>query len=326
MILPYLARLACLCLAAFFLFHVAAGLLASAMAPRAIRLASRVPPVPAARFLLVLRLFPAGFALFLVAGLCTPSYLWLEPKAASEPTGLVCLAAALMGMAVCGLSVARATRAMARSLRHIRQCQRVSREMRLPGGREAAWVIDGPAPCVMLAGINRPRLVISRSVVAALPAEQLSAVVRHERAHGRSRDNLKRLLVLLAPDLLPFVHGFRDLERAWARMAEWAADDWAAAGNARRSLSLAAALVRVARLGSNPPTPVLATSLLADGSDLSARVERLLRPARPVSRSARREPVLSASACLLLAGALAAVMTNPATLHSAHEFLEFLIQ
>jgi len=77
--------------------------------------------------------------------------------------------------------------------------------MRLPGERMAAWVVDGPAPCVMLAGVLRPRLVISRGVVAALSAEQLSAAIRHERAHGISRDNLKRLLVLLAPGILPFV-------------------------------------------------------------------------------------------------------------------------
>jgi Zn-dependent protease with chaperone function len=325
-ILPYLARLACLCLAAFFLAHVALGVMVSALTPWALRLAKRMSPGTAGRFLLAMRLLPAGFAVFLVAGLCAPSYLWLEPEAAAEPTGLPCLAAALMGLAVWGLSGVSAARALVRSLRHIRQCRRVSREMRLPGERSAAWVIDGAAPCVMLAGIVRARLVISRGVVAALSAEQLSAVIRHERAHGHSRDNFKRLLVLLAPGLLPFVDGFRSLERAWARTAEWAADDRARAGNARRALSLAEALVRVARLGSRPPVPVLATSLLADGHDLSERVDRLLRPTAPSARPSRRQPILAASAALLLASALAAVMIHPATLYSAHEFLEFLIQ
>jgi len=326
MILPYLGRLACLCLAAFFLFHAAAGLLVAAVAPWAIRLAGRAAPGAAARSLLALRLFPAAFALLLVAGLCAPSYLWLEPKAAAEATGLACLAAALMGLAVCGLALMRATRALLRTLRYIRQCRQISREICLGGEPEAAWLIDGAATAVMLAGVYRPRLVISASVVAALPADQLSAVVRHERAHRCSRDNLKRLLWLLAPDLLPFVRGFRNVERAWTRMAEWAADDWAAAGDARRSLALAAALVRVARLGSHPPTPVLATSLVADGADLPARVDRLLRPVRPVAGCARQEPVLRVSAGLLLAGALAAVLANPAALHSAHEFLELLIR
>ena len=326
MILPYLARLLCLCLAAFFLVHAALGLPVWALTPWAVRYSSRILPVHGARVLLGLRLFPAAVALFVVAGLCTPSYLWLEPKGAPEPTGPACLAAALMGLAICGLSLARAARAVARSQRHIRQCRIRSREMRLPGERAAAWVVDGSAPCVMLAGVLRSRLVISRNVVAALSPEQLSAVIRHERAHGSSRDNFKRLLVLLAPGILPFAASFRELERAWAKLSEWTADDRAAAGKARRSLSLAAALVRVARLGSAVSTPVLATSLMADGADLSERVDRLLRPARRTARRGHREPVLTVSAGLLLTGALVAVMVHPVTLYSAHECLEFLIQ
>lgn len=326
MILPYLARLACLSLAAFFLVHAALGMAVSALTPWAVRFAARVAPAYGARVLLGLRLFPAGFGLFVVAGLCTPSYLWLEPKGAPEAMGLACLAAASMGLIIWGRSLARATCAMARSARHIRQCRMRSREMRLPGERMAAWVVDGPAPCVMLAGVLRPRLVISRGVVAALSAEQLSAAIRHERAHGISRDNLKRLLVLLAPGILPFVPGYRNLERAWQKTTEWAADDRAAAGKTRASLSLAAALVRVARLGSAVSTPVLATSLMAGGADLSERVDRLLGPARRTARRTRHEPILTASAGLLLTGALSAVLAHPVTLHSAHEFLEFLIQ
>lgn len=326
MILPYLARLICLCLAAFFLVHAALGLAVSALTPWAVRLAGRMAPVRGARLLLALRLFPAAFGLFVVAGLCTPSYLYLEPKSAPEPMGLACLAATLLGLAVWGSSLARTTRAAARSLRRIRQCRDARREMRLPGERKAAWVIEDTAPCVMLAGVFRPRMVISRNVVAALTPEQLSAVVRHEQAHAISHDNLKRLLVLLAPGILPFAPGFRNLERAWAKISEWAADDRAAAGKARRSLSLAAALVRVARLGAAVSTPALATWLMSEGADLSERVNRLLRPARRTARCRHREPILTASAGLLLTGAFAAVMANPVTLHSAHECLEFLIQ
>jgi Zn-dependent protease with chaperone function len=326
MILPYVARLVCLCLAAFFLVHTASGLLVSALTPWAVRFSRRMPAVRGARLLLALRLFPAVFGLFVVAGLCTPSYLYLEPKGAPEEMGIACLCAAFMGLAVWGWSAARAARALLRSLRHLREVRGCSREMRLPGERKAAWVIEGTAPCVMLAGVFRPRMVISRGVVAALSAEQLSAVIRHERAHGLSRDNLKRLLVLLAPGIVPFLSGFGNLERAWAKTSEWAADDRAAAGNTRRSLSLAAALVRVARLGSVAPAPVLATSLMADGADLSERVDRLLRPTHRTPPRGHREPILTASAGMLVAGALIAVMAHPVTLHSAHECLEFLIQ
>jgi beta-lactamase regulating signal transducer with metallopeptidase domain len=325
--LPYLARLACLCLAAFFLVQAVLGLAVSALTSQAVRFASGMAPVRGARLLLFLRLFPAAFGLFVVAGLCTPSYLYLEPKGAPEEMGLACLAAAVMSIAIWGISIARSTRALTRSMRHIRQCRRQSREMRLPGERKAAWVVDGTgAPSVMLAGVFHPRVVISRNVVSSLPVEQLSAVIRHERAHGISHDNLKRLLILLAPGILPFASGFRNLERAWAKISEWAADDRATAGKTQRSLSLAAALVRVARLGTAVAAPALATSLMADGADLSERVDRLLRPACRTARRRDHEPILMASAVLLLAGALIAVMAHPVTLHSAHECLEFLIQ
>jgi len=325
MILPYLARLACLSLAAFFLLHAALALTVSALTPWAVRAASRMAPALGARFLLMLRLFPASFAVFLVAGLCAPSYLKLEPKATDEPMGWACLVAAALGLAVWAFSFTRAARALARSLRHIRHCREVSREVRLPGERMAAWVVEGAAPCVMLTGVIRPRVVISRNVMEALSGEQLSAVIRHERAHGTSRDNLKRLLVLMAPDVLPLVPVFRTLDRAWARIAEWSADDRAAAGKTRRSLSLAAALVRVARLGTAASVPVLATSLMSDGADLSERVDRLLRPARPMDRRVPREPLLAASCGLLLVCAVVAAIAHPTVLYSAHEFLEFLI-
>ena len=325
MIFPYLARLGCLCMAVFFLVHAALGLAVSALAPWAAGFARRLAPVHGARLLFALRLFPVSFALLVVAGVCTPSYLWLEPKGAPETTGLACLAAALAGLAVWGRSFSRAARALARSRRYLLECRERSRETRLPGERAAAWIVDGP-PCVLLAGVLRPRLVISRGVLAALSADQLSAAIRHERAHAMARDNWKRLALVLAPGILPFAPGFQTIERAWAKLSEWAADDRAAAGKPRRSLALAAALVRVARLGSAPAPPALAASLMADGADLSERVHRLLHPVRPTARARDREPILAASAGLLVTGALAAVLAHPATLQSAHEFLELLIQ
>jgi beta-lactamase regulating signal transducer with metallopeptidase domain len=177
----------------------------------------------------------------------------------------------------------------------------------------------------MLAGVLRSRLVISRKVVAALSAGQLSAVLQHERAHSRSRDNLKRLLVLLAPGMLPFLSGLRNIEQAWARVAEWAADDFAAAGDSRRSLTLAAALVRVARLGSVPAPPALVTSVIPAGIDLSARVERLLHCA-PAAQPGRMANFLSAGASILLSASFVILMLQPVTLRAAHECLEALIR
>jgi hypothetical protein len=103
-------------------------------------------------------------------------------------------------------------------------------------------------------------------------------------------------------------------------MAEWAADDRAAAGNARRSLALAGALVRVARMGAAPAAP-LATALMADATDLAVRVERLLNPRTPArARRTRGWPAAIAVA------AMAAAAFQPGTLESAHRVLEELMR
>ena len=322
----YLFRLLCLSMASFFLVHLALGATLSLLAPAAIRLSERLRPQLAARLLLLLRLAPTGLSLLMIAGLLAPSYLWLEPRTTTEPIGWVCLAAAALGVAVWSLSITRALRAVGRSLRHIRHCQRTARKIHLRGETAPVWLMEDPAPLVMLAGVLRSRLLISRKVVSALSADQLSAVLQHERAHSRSRDNFKRLLVVLAPGILPFSSGFSRLEQAWARVAEWAADDSAAAGDSCRSLTLAAALVSVARLGAVPPPPVLVTSLMPNGIDLSARVDRLLHFVPATAKPGRVAKLLSGGAGVLLGASVIALMAQPVTLHAAHEFLEELIR
>ena len=323
MTLPYLIRLLCLSLAAFFLIHLTLGLIVSLIAPAAIRVAERSRPRWAARFLLILRMLPSGMSLFVVAGLCVPSYFQLEPEATAERVGVACFAAALLGLIIWAISISRGVRASAHSLRYIRQCGRMGRQRRLAGGRSPIWVIESAGHVLALAGVMRPRLVVSRDVVSALSPRELAAALRHERAHRTSRDNFKRLLMLLTPGILPFFRGFEALERGWSKFTEWAADDTAVAGNSRRSLALAAALVRVARLGAAPQPTLLMTSLLGGAQDLSARVDRLLHPA---PQPERKTPILIVTASFLLSGSLVAVVVQPSTFHSVHQILEHLIR
>src|SRR5580700_5340631 len=296
MILPYLPRFVCISLAAFFLLHLALGTLVSLIARPAVRLGERMRPHLAARCLLVLRLLPAAGAAFIVVAVCLPSYLWLEPDAPTERVGFGCLAVALLGVATWGVSLARGLRAAAGSRSFLRRCQRAGRHARLPGERTETWLIEGAAPLLALTGIWHPRLVISRGVMRALSADQLAAALRHERAHWSSRDNLKRFCIQLAPAILPFGSASRTLERGWRKFSEWAADDRAAAGSTRRSVTLAAALVRVARLTADARlTDQLATDQLA------ARVDRLLRPASPSKSPTGSPPMLALGAIALSA-------------------------
>jgi hypothetical protein len=337
--LPYLLRLACLCLASFFLVHAVLGLVTWIVTPGAIRLAERMRPRAAARLLLALRMLPVGLAMFVVGGLCVPSYLLLEPGGfegggAAERVGVACCAAALLGVVVWGISIARVLRAMAGSLRYTRRCEQMGDRTRVAGEAAPVLVVEDEAPVVALAGVMRSRLVVSRGVVRALSVEQLAAALRHEEAHRASRDNLKRLVLLVAPDILPFARvPLRGIERGWARFAEWAADDWAIEGDARRSLSLASALVCVARMGAAARTSPLVASLLPDRGDLSARVDRLLRTPEAVSppftNQGAGHPAMRAvawSAAVVLGGFLVAAMMRPGTFYSVHWLLERLVR
>src|SRR5271165_2622826 len=287
---PYLFRLLCVSGAAFFLIHMTLALLARLLASAAIRVSGRLNARSAERLLLALRLAPAAIALLTVAGLCVPSYLWLEPDAAEE-LGFPCLIAAALSATLWVSSLSRVAKAI--------------------------WHSRGSNVWFGVAGLIRPRVVISPRVLQILSNEELAVALRHEEAHHTSLDNLKRLLMMLSPDgwLLP------EVECTWAKFAEWAADDSAVEGDASRSLALSSALVKVARLGAAPSQPALITPLLADSSGLAERVERLLE-GRAISSHTR----IAFPAVAILASAFLGLAVNSDTLVLVHDMLETLVR
>jgi len=318
-IASYWWRLAWLALAGFFLIHLMLGSVAALLAPRAVRSAGHLQPRLAARFLLALRLGPSALSIFIVAAICVPSYLWLEPNAPQEQVGPLCLAAAALAILVWLISIGRSMRVAAQSFRYLRRWRRSSRPERLSGFDAALWTIESDAPFLALAGILRPRLIATQGLLRALSPNQLAAALGHEQAHRVSRDNLKRLAMHCSPGLLPFAAGFNAVEQSWAKFAEQAADDHAVAKNPDCALPLAEALVRVARAGVFPQSPPLATPLLADGTDLHARVDRLLQPALVVA-----SPGWRLALKVFCATAFTAILLAPWALRLAHELLEML--
>ncbi len=325
MILPYLLRLSCLCFASFFVLNLAAGLLVRLFSKSAIRFAESKAPRAAARHLIVLRLLPFALAALFVLALCVPSYLWLEPAAASERVGLLSVLLGLLGAAAWFISIARAVHSLMASWRHNRLCRLAGVDTHIPGESSPLLVVESDAPLLAMSGLFRPCLLISRSVLQTLSLEELSAALLHEHAHRTSRDNGKRLFLLLAPDIFPFFHPFRALEHSWSRLAEWAADDEATSGDSNRAVSLAAALIQVARMGSAPRMPYLSTSLLACDRDLSARIDRLLHPVAPAHPASKPAQHHLRTAAFLLAGCLTALLLAPSALSSVHQFLELLL-
>jgi Zn-dependent protease with chaperone function len=325
--LPYGARLASIAAASFFAVNLAAGVLSLALERMLRRRLQNCAPCRAAAIVLVLRLAPGAVALAAVVVLCVPSFLVLEPAGTSESANVVCLVMASLGIALTSGAAVRSVAAWMRSRRRFPR-SKGSREMLCLGTRRiSVEIVDSRRPLLAMVGIARPRLVATRAVLRALKPAELDAALRHERAHAAFRDNSKRLLIAMAPDLIPFAPRFRALETSWARFAERSADDWAVAGSARRSVALATALVRVARLGTAAPAP-LTTSLLADAEDLEARVERLLRGPRPANPKAdaqpsQRLPWLWALGSMVFLAAIGA--TYPVLLTTVHELLERLM-
>jgi Zn-dependent protease with chaperone function len=99
-----------------------------------------------------------------------------------------------------------------------------------------------------VAGLFTPTVFISRGALDALSDDELEAALCHERAHILGRDTAMLFLLALARDLAPYGNGAALEAFKTAREAN---ADRAAASNAG-SLSLAAALVALARPG---PTP-----------------------------------------------------------------------
>lgn len=326
MILPYFSRLICLAFACSFLVHLLTAALMNCLAPAAIRFARVVRAREAARMFFVLRLFPLALTVLLVTGFCVPSYLRLEPDETTEPIGLACLAAAFFGFWSCAEAMVRGVHALLASRRYIRRCSELGRPTQIDGDGEPVCVVHEAAPVIAVAGLIRPTLIASSRVIRVLSAEQISAALGHERAHWAAHDNLKRLFFRFAPRVLPLVHGFRRIERGWSRFTEWAADDRAVAGDPTRSVVLAATLVLVARISSaREPSPVT-SSLLANGEDLSARVNRLLSATDQNEKNTLGVAALGVSAVAALAVALTAAIAYPDTLQIVHGLLEFLIQ
>jgi len=325
MILSYSMRLLSLSLASFFLLYAASGLAVWLAAPFAIRLTQRLQPRAAAMFLFCARILPLALAAIVVVFLCVPAYYWIEPDIPYEPVGFVCLALAALGAATLIYALARDLLALVGTFRFIRNCRRAGGDVKMPGVSFSALLVEAEAPLFLLTGIFRPRLVLTRGVLRRLTGEQLEVALRHERAHWHSRDNLKRLLLQLAPGIYPFSRGFTALEHAWTRLSEWAADEEAAGGDAHRALSLAEALLCVARSNAALQPPLLCTSLAADHQGLEDRVNRLLSTAPPSSGQPKWLRPFRGGIILLLSVLLGVALLQSATFSAVHRLLESLL-
>lgn len=156
-----------------------------------------------------------------------------------------------------------------------------------------AVVVKHPVAAAYCLPGTHPTVVLTTAALDALDAHELAAVLAHEDAHLRGRHDL----VLTGSGSLRKVLGvlpvFRWAHQEQAKLLEMVADD--AAVKTASARTVASAMFQMADRSVRLP------ALGAGGSHTAERIDRLLRPADPLSRLQR---------CVVL-GALATIAIAP---------------
>jgi hypothetical protein len=303
---------------------IAAGCIG--LAWRKLARATRQPAVRA-RALLALRVAPVAFGA-LTSALALLAFVRHEPRATAEVPGLLLIGGAGLGAS---LILAGLWRAIGRywNTRHLlRTVERSAAMLDLPDVPLTAWQVDVPFPLIAVAGIWRSRLLVARSVLAQMPADELEVVMRHELAHARHHDNIAQLLLIATPRPFPLGSWWRQLEHEWRQAVEEAADDFATGTDPTARLCLASALVRVARLAGAQSGPRLPLLAFHEGESIGRRVRRLVEPGEPISasRSFTRSIVMIVSTVMIVSAAVLSFLASwDGFLRGVHDVVEWLI-
>jgi Zn-dependent protease with chaperone function len=268
----FLAQGATLALAWFLLVDLAACALVTCAA---VWLAhSRRPRLPA--FWLGWRVLPAVLATAFVAGVFLPSHWKYEPREFIEGFDVSLSALAIVALGVLAAAAARGVTSWRSASSRARTWMRRAHPVTLAGASIPAFQIDVDEPLMALVGVLKPRLLVTRGLVEVLTSAELRASVAHELGHQRAWDNLKRLAMRAAPDVLTWLPAARALEARWVSASEHAADRLAGRNDTAARCALASALVKVARLTTQPTRASEPICTLLGEGEIASRVEQLL--------------------------------------------------
>jgi Zn-dependent protease with chaperone function len=168
-----------------------------------------------------------------------------------------------------------------------------------------ALVIDYPdAAAYCLPGI-RSQIVVSAGTLDLLAPAELAAVLAHERAHVRARHDLVRIPFTSLRRAFPRSRVITQASQSVALLVEMMADDRALRVRGLVARQLATALLR---FGTAETRCAPAGALAVAEGELTARVNRLLVPPPPLSRSVQVGIVLAAA---ILAAAPVLLLVTP---------------
>ena len=269
-----------------------------------------------ADLLFLLRILPLVVSIIITGVFVVPSFQILEPRSADEGMGTLPLALGLGALLLIAYGCYRVITAQTRTSRVVARWLDGARPLNT-GATTVTFRAGQQTPPLTLIGMRKPRVLISNSTIDLLTHDELEVALKHELAHIRSCDNLKKLVFRFSP-----FPGMAKLESSWSQAAELAADD-AAVSNVNDAIDLASALVKLSRLVPVSAAPACTVGFVT--GSISARVARLL--AWQDSGTARLRPVPHWIAIPPVAVALfcAFVSYGPA-LTLTHEVTEWLVR
>jgi Peptidase family M48 len=223
-----------------------------------------------------------------------------EPAlAGAVPAHAVAVGGTVIALLVLACGVCGVASAVSRARRQRRRHAEAVAVLGHPLPELGAVVVEHDAPAAWcLPGRDRA-IVVTTGALRALDAQQLRAVVAHERAHLRGHHHV----ILAAADAIarafPLLPLCRNAGVEIASLVEMLADDTAARSHGRAAL--ASALVGVA--DSAAPS----TALAAGGPSALRRIRRMLTPPRPLCLGSRAAAVGGMAAILVFPPCVACV-------------------
>ena len=271
-----------------------------------------------ADWLFALRVLPLSLSLTVTVVFTLPSFLLLEPHSTNEAIGTLPMVLGFFCVMLLAVGFMRAVAAQRQTSRAIEGWLNGSSAMETSTGVPVFRTGEG-TPTLTVAGVRDAKVLVSEATVAALTPPELRTALRHEMVHVRRYDNLKKLIFRFVA-----FPGMKPLEHVWSEQTEMAADD-AAVSSVNDALDLAAALIKVSKLGAVACPGELSTALLHSSMALRARVTRLFawtQAHRPDPHRRRwwfaLPPAAAAMICL--------VATYSSALTSMHAVTEWLVR
>ena len=316
----FAARLVAVSFSGFVLVYSGLSLGVIGGSRRFLLYSRKYPVRHSADFLFALRMFPLVAAAAVTLAFTVPSFVLLEPRAIDEPIGIAPLLLSLCGLMLAAFGVWNAARALKTASRAITSWMSEAKLVE-SRGKVPVVRISRVVPALAAAGILKPRILMSGAAEFLLTEKELQTAVRHELAHVRRRDNLKKLLLRLVG-----FPGMAALEAAWLEATELAADD-AAVFNAGEALDLAAALIKLSRLVPSEVQVDLTAALVhSPAAVMNVRVERLIAWNEGRAVPIRRGYSLWCAAGAALALVAAFAVTYSALLVRVHSATEWLVR